>query len=217
MKNFKVINKLELKAGQLLSKKPSGRSYQKAHFKQGDLDGACGAYSIAIVLNILGVFESEELYSNTTFDKRTAEWKLIKALNEEGLYRDGLTSDGIQNILCHNFAKYVNTQIAQKEGVDDIIAITKEWLDHENPVILGLSFNKRDGHWVVAVGYSTDEDGNLTAILTLDPGSNSPRYSLWNGIIDLPKLPRKKYGYCYNSDTSSLVNIDEAIIISKIK
>ena len=57
MKQFKVINRLKLIEGVLMCKKPSGRSFQKAHFKQGDLDGACGAYSVAMVLNILGVFE----------------------------------------------------------------------------------------------------------------------------------------------------------------
>ena len=45
MVQFKVINRLQLRDGVLMCKKPSGRSWQKAHYKQGDLDGACGAYS----------------------------------------------------------------------------------------------------------------------------------------------------------------------------
>ena len=53
MVQFKVINRLQLRDGVLMCKKPSGRSWQKAHYKQGDLDGACGAYSVAMVLNIL--------------------------------------------------------------------------------------------------------------------------------------------------------------------
>ena len=51
MKYFKVVDYLLLKNGELLCKKPSGRSMQKAHFRQGDLDGACGVYSIAMLLN----------------------------------------------------------------------------------------------------------------------------------------------------------------------
>jgi hypothetical protein len=214
MKHFTVINQLELNNGVLLCKKPSGRSFQKAHYKQGDLDGACGAYSIAMVLNILGVFESDELRSDTEFDQRTAEWKLIKALNEEGLYRDGLSSDEILSIVKSNYSKYVNAQVIRKEE-HDIISKTMECIDQNNPVILSFDFDKRNGHWVVAVGYATDENDNLTAILTLDSGSNSPRYSLWNGIVDLPKIPKKRYGYCYNSDYSNMVDIGEAIIISK--
>jgi hypothetical protein len=159
------------------------------------------------------VFESDELCSDTEFDKRTAEWKLIKALNEDGLYRDGLNSDKIQRII-NNYAKYVTAQVIRKKEYD-IISETKDLIDNNNPVILGFGFNKHDGHWVVAVGYATDENDNLTAILTLDPGSNSPRYSLWNGIVDLPKIPKKRYGYSYNSDYSSMVDIDEAIIIKR--
>ena len=85
MIQFKVINQLRLNDGVLMCKKPSGRSLQKAHFKQGDLDGACGAYSVAMVLNILGAFEAEDICSDNPIDKRTSEWKLINALNEEGI------------------------------------------------------------------------------------------------------------------------------------
>ena len=52
------------------------------------------------------------------------------------------------------------------------------------------NYDNKNGHWVVAVGYAVDENDNLTAILTLDPGNDSPKYSMWNGIIDLPKVPR---------------------------
>jgi hypothetical protein len=37
MKQYKVIAQLCLIGGQLKCKKPSNRSFQKAHFKQGDL------------------------------------------------------------------------------------------------------------------------------------------------------------------------------------
>ena len=56
MKEYRIIEQLELVDGMLKCRKPSGRSYQKAHYKQGDLDGACGAYAVAMTLNILGVF-----------------------------------------------------------------------------------------------------------------------------------------------------------------
>ena len=215
MRQFKVINQLKLIDGVLMCRRPSGRSFQKAHFKQGDLDGACGAYSVAMVLNILGVFEAEEICSDNLIDKRTSEWKLIKALNEEGLYRDGLTSDKIQKILLDNYSSRVSVQCASKDSGHDIVEIMKNWIDNDNPVILRFGFNKNDGHWVVAVGYVEDENGNITDILTLDPGSESPKYALWNGILNLNKEPRKKFGYRYDSDYNRMVDFDEAIIISK--
>lgn len=215
MKQFKVISQLCLIDGILKCKKPSGRSYQKAHFKQGDLDGACGAYSVAMVLNILGVFEAEEICSDNNIDKRTSEWKLIRALNDQGLYRDGLNSEEIQKILLDNYHSRVNVQCASKESKHDIVEITKNWIDGDNPIILRLGFDKYNGHWVVAVGYLEEENGEISDFLTLDPGSKSPTYALWNGILNLHKEPRKRFGYRYDSEGSYIVDVDEAIIITK--
>lgn len=213
MRQFKVINQLRLNDGELKCRKP-GRSLQKAHFKQGDLDDACGAYSVAMVLNILGVFEAEEICSDNPIDKRTSEWKLIKVLNDEGLYRKGMTSDKIQSKLTENYGSRVNVQFASKSSKHNIAEITKDWIDNNTPVILGF-VGKNYAHWVVAVGYIEDEHGILSDILTLDPGSDSPKYALWNGILNLYKEPRKRYGYRYDSDYHQMVDIDEAIIISK--
>ena len=215
MRQFKVINQLRLIDGVLMCKKPSGRSLQKAHFKQGDLDGACGAYSVAMVLNILGAFEAEDICSDNQIDKRTSEWKLIKALNEEGLYRDGLTSDRIQEILLENYRSRVTVQCASKASKHDIAEITKNWIDNDSPVILRLGFGKNNGPSVVSGRDIEWEPGVPTDILTLDPGSKSPSYALWNGILNLHKEPRKKFGYRYVSEEKYMVDFDEAIIIRK--
>ena len=215
MKQFKVIDQLCLKEGKLKCKKPSNRSFQKAHFKQGDLDGACGAYSVSMALNILGVFEAEELYSGTDFDRRTAEWKLIKALNENGLYRNGLKLENIQEILKKNYSKYVNVQCANKK--DDIFNITQQWIDTNVPIILGIDYDSHHGHWIVAVGYALNENDELTDILTLDPGVDSPMCCLWNGILNINQEPKKKYGYEYNTNRLDLVDVAEAIIITRKK
>lgn len=213
MKEYKVIDQLNLIDGELKCKKPSGRSYQKAHFKQGDLDGACGAYSVSMVLNILGVFEADELHSDKVYDKRTTEWKLIQALNEHGLYRDGLDYRSIQDLLTRNYPKFVTVQCAEKSE-HDIIELTRNWLDKNVPVILGIAYNSRDGHWIVAVGYALDENGKMSDILTLDPGNDSPKYSLWNGILNANKEPRKKFGYHYCTNYAYMVDLEEAIIIT---
>ena len=65
MKQFIVIDQLRLnEKGALVCKKPSGRLCSKVHLKQGDLDGVCGAYSLAMVFNILGVFEDSSRNSD---------------------------------------------------------------------------------------------------------------------------------------------------------
>ena len=155
MKHFKVIEQLSFnKRGELVCKKPSGRSYQKAHYKQGDLDGACGAYS-----------------------------------------------------------KYVTIESTGKKAT--IPFIVKEFIDKNNPVILGIDYKNGGGHWIVAVGYAMDNDQKLSHILTLDPGNDTPKYSLWNGILNIQRDYRKMFGFHYFSDKEYIVSLEEAIIIRK--
>ena len=215
MKRFIVIDQLRLNEdGTLVCKKPSGRSYQKAHFKQGDLDGACGAYSLAMVFNVLGVLEAEDIYRNTDeHDKRTVEWKLIRTLNDQGLYPNGLNPEEIVKIVTQTYSKYVTIErTGRKKGIPLNV---KECIDENVPVILQISYNKYESHWIVAVGYVIDEVNNMVYLLTLDPGNDSPKYSLWNGLLDLKKNPSHRYGFTYLTDTKYLVSLDEAIIIRK--
>lgn len=90
MKQFIVIDQLRLnESGALVCKKPSGRSCPKANLKQGDLDGVCGAYSLAMVFNILGIFEDSSRNADE-HDKRVTEWKMIRSLNNQELSPNGL-------------------------------------------------------------------------------------------------------------------------------
>ena len=59
MKEIHLISQLFLENGILKSK--VGRSTKKVHYRQGELDGACGAYSIAMALNIIGAFDADYL------------------------------------------------------------------------------------------------------------------------------------------------------------
>ena len=79
MKQFIVIDQLRLnEKGALVCVR-----------NQGDLDGVCGAYSLAMVFNILGVFEDSSRNSDE-HDKRVTEWKMIRSLNNQELSPNGL-------------------------------------------------------------------------------------------------------------------------------
>lgn len=60
-----------------------------------------------------------------------------------------------------------------------------------------------------------NEFGDIIAFLTLDPSVSSPTFSLWNGVLNLEKEPRKKYGYLYYTGDSKLVDFDDVIVINK--
>ena len=217
MKHFKVIDQLQLIDGELMCKKMNGRSYQKAHYKQGDLDGACGAYSIAMVLNILGVLDAGDVFDDSKIDKRTTYGRLIKTLNKEyGLYPDGLTANDIKKLLLSDYSQYVDVECKTRSDKDALIGKAVKCVNENTPVILSIRYINGQGHWIVVIGYVLDENENVTALLTLDPGNDSPTYALWNGVLSLEKERRKKYGYCYTTDLATLVDFDAEVIITCI-
>ena len=63
MRQVHLISQLFLQQGVLRSRVKS--SAKKVHFRQGELDGACGAYSIAMALNIVGAFDADYLNKET--------------------------------------------------------------------------------------------------------------------------------------------------------
>ena len=162
MRQVHLISHLFLQQGVLRSRVKS--SAKKVHFRQGELDGACGAYSIAMALNIVGAFDADYLNKETDkVDFRTAEGKLHKAIHEWGLYPDGLSLDDCTSIL-DTYKKYVSYETFQ--DFDSIL----EALDNDYPVIVGIDYSG-GGHWIVAVGYNV-KDGVIENIYTLDPGSS---------------------------------------------
>ena len=213
MSQFKTIDQLIIKDTELVCRSQTHRSYQKAHFKQGDLDGACGAYSIAMVLNILSVFDAEELCSDNTIDKRTSEWKLIETLHSYGLYRDGLTIDEVQMIL-QKYSKYIETEEYELTHNDsEDIGYVRKNIDENIPMIAGISFNKNEGHWIVIVGYSWNNKGEIQELLILDPAVASPTVCCWNAILNLKREKNKRYGYTYSSDCVKKVSFEELVAV----
>lgn len=224
MTTIKVIDKLKLvkrynpfidkETLTLSSKSKNGRTYYNAHYRQGDLDGACGAYSIAMCLNILGVFNSEESLSkdDSKIDWRTLEGRMIKKLDSKGLYRNGLELEECEEIL-DTYKSMVYYE--EPENDEDIIAYAKKMVDENTPSMLGISFSG-GAHWIVIVGYVIDDKTNtFIALLTLDPGYKSQSVAFWNGYISLKienNNKRKTYKYFY-APMNRLISINEIFSI----
>ncbi|MDT4868640.1 hypothetical protein FQZ97_1036190 [compost metagenome] len=54
--------------------------------------------------------------------------------------------------------------------------------------LVGVEWKGGGGHWMLVVGYQgVVKDGHtqLTHLLCLDPGQESPRASLWNAVIEV--------------------------------
>ena len=232
MKQFIVIDQLRLnEKGALVCKKPSGRLCSKVHFKQGDLDGVCGAYSLAMVFNmqgdldgvcgayslamvfnILGVFEDSSRNSDE-HGNRAAEWKMIRSLNNQDLYPNGLKPCDMIKMVTQTYSKYVTIDhTGRKAGIPLKV---KECIDKNAPVILQISCNQDETHWIVVVGYVIDEGNEMRYLLTLDSRKDLRIGHFWNGILNLDRCTRLKYGFQYVTDTEEWVGLDDAIIIKK--
>ncbi len=208
MRQIHIISQLFLENGILKSK--VGRATRKVHYRQGDLDGACGAYSIAMALNAVGAFDANYLNKEKkNVDFRTADGKLHKAIHDWGLFPDGLESKDCCEILNSLKKKaryeYINSKNVDKETLQNL-------LDEDIPLMLNIMY-PQGGHWIVVIGYEK-EDEEVTKLYTLDPGGDLPKSAYWNGMIDMTKKSRKLYCYNYYATTwSSEVKIQDAIAI----
>lgn len=191
MKNIYVIQQLFLEKGVLKSK--VGRSSKRVHYRQGELDGACGAYSIAMSLNIVGAFDAEFLNQEAhNVDFRTAEGKMHRAIHGWGLYPNGLTIENCIKILQEYKSKSSYKVI---EASSDII---RSYIDKDIPIILGIDY-KGGGHWIVVVGYEL-KNNEVENLYTIDPGCKLPTSAYWNGVISMKQISGMHYRYNYNAD-----------------
>lgn len=208
MKEIHLISQLFLENGILKSK--VGRSTKKVHYRQGELDGACGAYSIAMALNIIGAFDADYLNKETIdVDFRTREGKLHKAIHDWGLFPNGLDSHECGTIL-DKFKKKTDYEIINATNINS--ELLKSYIDNDIPLMLTISY-PRGAHWVVVVGYEAKQ-GVVQNFYILDPGSELPSSAYWNGVLSMKQAAKKYYRYAYNAtDWDSMVAIETAIAI----
>ena len=215
LKLFIVIDQLRLnEQGKLVCENPSGRHYQRAHFKQGELDGVSFAYSIAITFNILNVLNAEDTsWNRNEHEKATTGWELIRFLNTPSLYSKRISSNDIIKKVKQDYSEFVTIDhTGRKAGIPLKV---KECIDKNAPVIMQISCNQDETQWIVAVGYAIDEGNEMSYLLTLDSRKDLRIGHFWNGILNLDRCTRLKYGFHYVTDTEEWVGLDDAIIIEK--
>lgn len=191
--------------------------------RQGDLDGACGPYSLMMALLLSkGLTRKQALgLWSGSIDKRTTFAKIIQKL--DALVSQGMSDDDLK-LLFKGIQKLVGTPKVNKldminlsseaDGGDleglPLLEVVKNHIDnHDKPVILTLNWSRNESHWVVAIGYQTRFFGGeerLENILTLDPDSRAGNISpinAWNGVLGKGASGNKKLRYTI--DNGSLV------------
>lgn len=211
---YKTIDTIFLEQNIVYCKRKSGKGKQKLHQHQGSLDGACGAYSLAMDLMIIGLINSEDILSISKNDKRFSANKLIKELIfNNGLYIDGKYLEEYQCLVNRYLSKYTETILYSDKN--KIIEVLQKNIEDNIPSVLDIQYS-RGGHAIVVVGMSFDNQGNPLQILCLDPGFESPKVSTWNSVINIQEaVANKQYCYIWETNNNMPVYLNEVLIIQR--
>lgn len=163
--------------------------------RQGDLDGACGPYSLYMALAMLGVVDLEHLAPNGSgIDGRTRAGRLLSALKSfSPLIQQGTGANDLQ-ALAPRLGREVRLRDTACRG-RALSRWIRQSLAEGHPVILGLDYRGKRGHWVLAVGYRCNSSyrevrngnpsENLEAFLLIDPSALAPTLVPWNAQVRL--------------------------------
>lgn len=154
--------------------------------RQGDIDGACGPYSLLMALIIKEVISHEDVVELGSYDGRTRFGMFFDKLKLFGpMFREGSTY-GEMEWLAKCFKNHpkgkVSTEAYTSLNLRENLKQIAEELNSDNPVIVGLQWNGGGGHWAVAIGYEK-VDETITKIFTLDPGYQYIPNTYWNAVI----------------------------------
>lgn len=167
-------------------------SHDLVHLRQGEMDGACGPYCVVMTLVALGVMSREQARSLDRFDGRTRLGRFRESLMAFGALVSEGTDDFDVSWLVDIFRRVgVTTEVLEvasrrKKTIRNIA----DAVDDLKIPIVGVEWEGGSGHWVLVIGYQgyqADEEDELqiTHLLCLDPGSEAPRASLWNAVIEV--------------------------------
>lgn len=216
MAAIKVIKSIRLDSKGVRVKDANG-SIVPLHKRQGDMDGACAVYSLAMAMLCMGVVTNEDLQIYNCADKRTRKEKLLSHfLEEQGLVRNGYSFVTMaKEIRASNFN--INAIRKNPKEYADVINEIADFLDEDNPVIISTEFGN-GAHALLAIGYETeDNDDKITKILCLDPSEEAPLYTYWNCIIDVSRTGGKlEYPFVYITSTQSYkVALGDILVLLK--
>lgn len=171
---------------------PVNEAGDPVHCRQGDLDGACGPYSLIMALIAAGLVRREEVEYGSLSDGRTRLGKFQSRLRDFG----GLITEGTDEFELDWLVDCFRSQISVDyiEGTTrELVAGAVEAIGNQQSTIVGVDWTGGNGHWLLVVGYqgqrvkdpSGVEREVVTHLLCLDPFIEAPRVSLWNAVLQV--------------------------------
>ncbi len=153
------------------------------HCQQGDFDGACGAYCAAMSLAILGRISDPTTLSDRARGVASRLWRAAQ-LNFFG----GFSVDQLAASLV-DVDSTLNVRACNLDDELKILAFIRREMEKERLVIASWHSQRGDTHhWVLLIGvegYSQHETFKPTAFLALDPGTDAPIMTGYNGRLEV--------------------------------
>jgi len=185
MPDIHLIDLINWERSGPVAKGPAGEP-QPVFLHQGELDGACGLYSVVMSLLICGVVDLEALVGHA-YDGRQRLGKFMGQVRTrfQGLVIEGTYLSDLRDLIAETFASKLEWEYYPAQG-HQIRRFVAEQLMDNHPVIVGLRYST-GGHAVVAVGYEGCEQGEgctlVRRFLLLDPSRSHRLDSPWNASI----------------------------------
>lgn len=159
------------------------------HMRQGDADGACGPYALMMGLITLGTLKREEAVNMGNLDGRRPAGRFRNALLEHGaLISKGTSTQDLINLAWHFRVDGIAPELITGNKSELVKAI-QDAIKNDAVPLLFVSWSKLEAHWLMVVGHQGYEEENgfyqPTHLLCLDPGSEAPKASLWNAVIEV--------------------------------
>ena len=192
------------------------RHWRSVHLTQGNLDGACGPYSVMMALLLLGQLRFDEVTSyGFLFDRTQSKGKLWHMLEKgPGLLRDGTDLRDLHRLLQRSFGQELCSYPVAGTP-EALVQFTVEHLREGRPVLLGLRYAGQGGHWLVIIGCEENEQGHINKLLVLDSSSTAPSLCAWNAFVDVEAPAKyKRYRYQWvNASCTTAVTLEDALAI----
>ncbi|QKE41989.1 MAG: hypothetical protein HO274_12280 [Ferrovum myxofaciens] len=202
--DLKLLNGTKLVNGIKLNKKGLliNNGGCPVHLRQGDMDGACGPYCIAMALLTLGRLERDHIKPVKKIDYRTHQGKFFKTIGTfDPMVISGTSGGKLLKLLeAHNLAE--GTMISGTDNDKKLFPEITRALQENHPVAIDIkSSNDVVDHWTLAIGF------NDTHLFLLDPGYELQTSKFWNATLSKIPTPTEKdfaYRYANPSDCSDV-------------
>lgn len=193
MKKIKILPYLDIQNGSLVTNQLKDNN--EVMLYQGSVDGACGPYCVFMALIILGVIDYNDA-TNLWWTKRSSRFgKMLRKMQEyDTLFQNGTHLNQLQELLDHSFKNTLEINILEQKG-RKLINFCVEQLKQNKPSIIGVN-GIGFAHWLLAIGYEENEEGEVSKLFFLDPnGVNNSNY--WNAAIEVNETFHGRYSYAW--------------------